>query len=252
MAVDLFICAGQSQGGDGNGLSASVPSHLVAADSGIQVWNGSAFATYQAGVTSNYWSQRVGILTDWGPEAQFLYRYRQKNLSTTVYLVKCCASGRALYNISGSGSCWDPAWHGSGAYFDNTTTAVTAAKAALSGQSPIVRAIIWMQGEADAANATAAGEYETLLPLAFAAMRSQWGDANTKIMVGRIAGSWTYKTTVQDAQETTCAGDALAGLINADSYTLHDGVHYDADSQVALGNTCWAGYDGATLLTAGW
>lgn len=254
MAVDLFICAGQSNAGNGNGLSGAVPSHLQTADSGIRIWNGaSAFVTYQAGVASDFWSQKLGAgNADWGPEAQFLYRYRQKNPATNVYVVKCAVAGRSLYNISGSGSCWDPAWHGSGGYFDNTTADVNAAKAALAGLDPIVRAVLWMQGETDASNVTAAGEYETLLPTALSAMRSQWGDPNTKILLGRITTVWTYASQVREAQVTTATGDPKTGWIDTDAFPLHDGAHYSADGQVSFGDALWTAYDGRAQLAVSW
>jgi hypothetical protein len=232
--VDLVVVAGQSNA-VGYGLDAAeVPKELRRSDPGIRIWNGSAFVPLAPGANTG----TVKYPQSWGPETGFARQWRATHPSGELFIVKSAKGSTAL--AAGPGLDWAPA---SRELFADTGQAVRKARAALaaSGRTPRVTAILWMQGEEDAGDRTRAGAYRTNLTRALAAMRADWGDPSTRIVVGRITPGFPYARVVRAAQASATA-EAGAALVDTDSYPLQDGVHYAAQGQARLGADMYRAY----------
>lgn len=232
--VDVFIVAGQSNAQSVilSGTS-EVPSYLATPDSGVKVWDGSAFVTLQEGFNSGGRITAVG--PEWAYEGEFLYHYRQDNPSKTVYLIKRAEGGTSLAVD------WDPA----GSLFGQMETFCVNGLSALvsAGHTPTVRAMLWMQGESDANNQTRANAYEVNLNNFISNVRSRCGDTNTRFILGRIIdniSNYPYQDIVRPAQQTIGAQSKNA-WIDTDSYPI-DVVHYTAPGQALLGQAMYTKY----------
>ena len=114
---------------------------------------------------------------------------------------------------------WNPA--SKGKIFDTVTGKISALKLGMStiGHAISHIHVLWMQGESDATDAKAANSYAANLATFFTQARIRWGDARTKIVVGRIrttAGS--FASTVRAAQRSAVSGDGNSALVDTDSY----------------------------------
>jgi hypothetical protein len=249
---DIFVVAGQSNATGHYTTLVGVPTYVVA-DPGVQLWDydNSEFVEYQAGVNSIQPASGNNAPTPdcWGPEAVFSYRLRQANPSKTVYLVKYAIGSTQLYD-DGSGITWNAGVTGTTrSLFERTENAITAAKAITAlGLTPKVRGIIFMQGEQDALAGSQGGPedaaYPTNLTALLTAMRSRWGDADTRIVLGRINPAWGgVGTQTRLAEEVQMDADALGAWINTDTYHLTSS-HFDNTSQPMFGSDCYDAYLG--------
>jgi Carbohydrate esterase, sialic acid-specific acetylesterase len=254
---DIVVVSGQSNAGDGNALTAAdLPAHLVPVDQGVKIWNGRAFVTMQNGVNTDPIAASAPTrAATWGPHVEFAYRWRQDNPYGTLYVVHVPVGGSGLDKTAFPTACWCPpaASYRGTRLFDAVTTQLRRAKAALS--RPKVRAVLWMQGEADANDTLAtANNYATNLPPLLSAMLTNWGDSETKILVGRIdnggvenqtGGVWHFAPPVQAAQDAV--NGSLGGLvttISTTSYSVQVGqpFHYDGNGQVSLGRDMYSAF----------
>jgi hypothetical protein len=254
---DVIVVAGQSNAGDGNSLGFSdLPSPLNGSpDQSVLIWNGSEFVVMQNGVNTDpiTASSPTGAAT-WGPHVEFAYRWRLDNPLKPLYIIHGAVGGTGL-DASFTPSSWCPpsVEYTGTRLFDGVTTLISNAKAQLV--QPKVRAVLWMQGEADANGDLALAErYATNLPPLLSAMLSFWGDDQTKILVGRIdnggvenqtGGVWHNAPPVQAAQDAV--NGSLGGLvrtINTTSYSTQSGAsfHYDGNGQVSLGGDMYDAY----------
>jgi hypothetical protein len=232
--ANLIVVAGQSNA-VGYGLDAAeVPLDLRGPDPRIRIWNGATFVPMAPGTNTG----TVRYPQAWGPETGFVRQWRAGHPSGDLFIVKSAKGSTAL--AEGPGQDWAPA---SGELFADTSRAVRKAKAALAaaGRTPRVVAILWMQGEEDATDSTRAGAYRTNLIRALSAMRLDWGDPSSRLVVGRITAGFPYATTVRAAQ-ASAATKAGAVLVDTDSYPLQDGIHYAPRGQAQLGIDMYRAY----------
>jgi len=244
LPVDLFLFAGQSNmvGVTENPDRANVPPHLASSDPNTVIFNTSARALQTLTIGKN--SNNDNDIGYWGPEAEFSYRWRQENPSVKFYLVKRAISGTYLMKRENERD-WNP--NSAGEHFDRFTADVRAAKTAIRarGGAPTVRAICWMQGESDALDAVGSAEYKNNLMNFFAKVRSDWGNKNTMIIVGRVTSIYNFAPVIRAAQAGVVAIDIAAGnrsaLIDTDSYP-RDSLHYTTVGQVMLGAAMYNAY----------
>ena len=100
-----------------------------------------------------------------------------------------------------------------------------------------------MQGESDATDTKAANAYAAKSQqLSLRKRDIRWGDAKTKIIVGRIrttAGS--FASTVRAAQQLTVSGDSNSTLVDTDFYPLaRDRLHYTPMGIIRLGGDMYS------------
>ena len=178
----------------------------------------------------------------WGPEAEFSYQWRLANPLRPLAMYKLGYDGSFL--ARGVSHRLEPA--SKGKVFDTVTGKISALK---SGVSTIGHAIshihvLWMQGESDATDMKAANAYAANCATFFTQARIRWGNARTKIIVGRIrttAGS--FASTVRAAQQSAVSGDSNSALVDTDSYPLaRDRLHYTPTGIVNLGGDMYSAY----------
>jgi hypothetical protein len=215
----ILFAAGQSNM-DNALVSEGVPAHYSSLNSRIKIWvDGSGWETYDPATNASQVFPGVA----YGPEAECAYQLAQRYSTKTIYIVKYGQGATNLYQG------WKPAESPSpdGVQFRIfRDTYVLPALADLSGDSVEIgaRYFIWMQGEADASNATWAADYETGLPVFFDAAQGFFG-GTADIIVGRICddingASYPHKATVRAAQLAVVNARSDCYLISTDSIPL--------------------------------
>jgi hypothetical protein len=137
---------------------------------------------------------------------------------------------------------WSPA---TAELFAEAGEEVRQARAALGGAR--VDAVLWVQGEADAADAAKAQAYRGNLSGLFAAMRASWGDPRTPILFSQVSArpALPFGPAVRDAQARVDAADELAAMTKTDPFDVQaDRLHYSAGGQIALGGALYDLYAG--------
>jgi hypothetical protein len=234
--TDFFMFAGQSNmiGSGTTGSADLAPYPWIVTDSNIKSYDGAVFNTYT-----------IGPATQWGPEAQFSYLWRQRFPLKKFYFLKIAVSSTFLAN-TGGGDTWSPS--AVGAWFDffkayaDLYVPAVAADRGTSGRITLC----WMQGESDGTNTTHASNYQTNLTNFFSNVRSRWAAANTKIIVGRVANTEPFASAVRSGQAAAVAATASTALVNTDSYPLADALHYNPAGQISLGADMFNAYLGLT------
>jgi Carbohydrate esterase, sialic acid-specific acetylesterase len=165
-------------------------------------------------------------LTEFGPEVTFGRAIADAMPSENIAIIKYAAGGTALYND------WAPGTGGNYTAFRNTVTSGLAALQAAGHTSEIV-GMLWHQGESDAIEKQQA-LYQSNLTAFIADVRSRYG-ANLPFLIGEIRRSSAPFDTVADAQIAVADADAKAVFVPANDLSFSDLYHFDAPSQVTLG-----------------
>lgn len=233
--ADVFIAFGQSNFVTPACDNTNLPPQLLPIDIGVQVYcaNPSGFFPLNNGVNNN--SMALSSLTNWGPEAQFLYLYRQDNPNKTVFLIKLALGGKSLAVDWAPGS----------ALYTNLTGNISTALSAL--RSYRLAAALLVQGEQDATDTTQASNYQANLTSLITAIRADsGGGGNMKFIASRlpaICAGRTFLSTVRAGQVAAIAASQNALWVNTDSFTQQsDQVHFDAAGATALGAALYAAY----------
>lgn len=128
-------------------------------------------------------------------------------------------------------------WDTTGTLFDTSVSLLNAAITALgvAGYTPVIRGILWCQGEADAGAITAAtitkAQYKTALTTMIANYRTEFG-SRLPFFIFRTGGADTVgRTDVMAAQGEVATSDYFTNLvfINAVNFPtrgLQNGAHY--------------------------
>jgi hypothetical protein len=111
----------------------------------------------------------------------------------------------------------------------------------MQGFEPRIKALVWMQGEKDAADSvlTSQASYESLLEALILDFRGHFG-ADIPVVICQIkitAPGYSGSADIQAAQAAVAANVSGATLIDTSGpqFTLSDGVHFDAAGQIELG-----------------
>jgi hypothetical protein len=231
-AVDLFAFGGQSnayaagvQVGFG---SVSEPPHYTSLDTSIQIWNGSAFATYDP--YGNSGGLAVGG-TDpagaWGAEAELAYQYRLANPAKICYLTKV-AIGATSLDFD-----WNP---NVPQYWGSLLRSMLAPMRALilAGKTPQLH-FVWYQGESDrGASQSAAweGHFQEVCSIIRLATKSP---LTPTAIVRILPYADPYTTEVRAAQAAAAGSVTNAALVNTDDFSTFDGTHIVAANLTTLG-----------------
>lgn len=172
--------------------------------------------------------------TEFGPEVTFGRSIADASPTTQFALIKYAAGGTALYND------WAP---GTGAEYKAFRNTVTAGLAALhaAGHTTEIIGMAWHQGESDAIEGRQAS-YASNLTAFIADIRSHYG-AGLPFLIGEIRRSnGAAFVTVADAQISVASADPRAVFVPASDLSFLDTYHFDAASQITLGERFAAGY----------
>jgi hypothetical protein len=240
-SADIFVFAGQSNiQVNANTTLQNVPSHIMR-DAGVHIWDceSNCFVVYEAGINSMQpvQGQIGGVPGNWGPEAEFSHLMRKAFPTRELYIVKF-GIGSSQLAASPQVANWSPS--GKGDLFDRTEDAILRSKESLKkeGRAPVVRAIVWMQGESDAyAGGSVADAYLENLKGWSIAARKRWGDDSSKLVIGRIFTIWgrtpAANRAVRSAQEAVVRSTPNSVLISNDD-SPHDG-HFLPDGATKFG-----------------
>lgn len=179
--------------------------------------------------------------TEFGPEVTFGRSIADASPTTQYALIKYAAGGTALYND------WAP---GTGAQYTAFRDTVAAGLAALhaAGHTTEIVGMAWHQGESDAIEGRQAS-YASNLTAFIADIRSRYG-AGLPFLIGEIRRSnGAAFVTVADAQVAVASADPNAVFVPASDLSFLDTYHFDAASQITLGERFAAAYAG--LLAGG-
>lgn len=169
-------------------------------------------------------------------------------LSLGRYLYQYNGSGGQIpflgkYAINGSAlaSYWLPSLGDDAAIpgTDNLFTQFVAYIRALEVESGFpLKAIVWIQGEADATVAAQAGAYETNMTAFVDALRTEFG-AEFAFVINKLHVDCVevYTPIVREAQRAFALNRSRVFLVDCDDIPLPVGdVHFAADSMASLGN----------------
>jgi hypothetical protein len=239
-SADIIVFAGQSNiQVNGNTTLQNVPPHIVR-DDGVRIWDceNNCFVVYQAGINSlqPVQGQIGGAAGNWGPEAEFSYLTRKAFPAKELHLVKFGIGSSQLASNPLAPN-WCPS---SGGLFDQAEKTILDSKQVLKseGKVPVVRAIVWMQGESDAFHGGSVAEdyFRNLVGWSEAA-RKRWGDDATKLIIGRIFTVWgrtpADNDMVRSAQEAVTHTVPNSILVSTDD-APHDG-HFLPEGAIKFG-----------------
>lgn len=224
--LQVYLMAGQSNMvGQGDATELTAP--LNAAQGDVAAWMSNA-----VGWTPLRWGSG-NEPTFFGPELSFGRAMADSDPDARFAVVKHAVNGTSLAVD------WNPA---GGAVYGEFLSTLTQAGQRLDslGLAYEVKGLLWMQGESDAMDQVMAESYQQNMNDFIAAVRTVLGVPDLPVVMGRIRGNmpppFSYSLTVRMAQESVAAGDPNVRVVDIDSLSLRaDGVHYDTQGQLDLG-----------------
>lgn len=219
--VRVFLLGGQSNmlgRAASSGLPTS-PVNLQLPQDDVLLYYGSTLTTLRPG--SGKFS------TEFGPEVSFGRAIADASPQYTYALIKGAVGGTGLWDD------WNPA---TGTVYADFRTTVAAGLAALqaAGHTTEIVGMLWHQGENDAIQGQQAN-YGSNLTAFIADVRIRYG-AKLPFIIGEPwRGSGPAFVTVAQAQEAVAAADPYATFIPTSDLTLFETYHFDAPSQLIIG-----------------
>ncbi len=184
---------------------------------------------YETRLEIEWGKLRPRIDGQYGPELTFGRHWADTHPEQAVAIYK--------YTRGGTSLCvdWAPP---SGVQWQNFRFWYGQAKAKLGllGFQAECRGMLWMQGEADAADGCAA-EYESNLRVFIAAVRAFVGDPELPFVIGEVNdANWPTQGIIRNAQMSIAATDRMVGFVpTADLPFGPDGIHFNTEGQNTLG-----------------
>lgn len=186
----------------------------------VQIWRDGRFQTFAPGANTGGPNSPQA----WGPEVEFVRRWRADHPDERLYLVKVAKGSTGVVSDPAAWD-WSPA--SKGEQYDLATREVQAAKARLPDLDRVV--VLWIGGESDVAPPARAAAHERALTALFARMKADWWIAGPTIIMARIADEWDRSGPVRAAQ-------TRLGGFDTDALPMQpDGAHFSAEGQIRLG-----------------
>ena len=252
---------------EGYGYVADLPLALQSASDSVFIFHGTPAPDKQPGGGLGVWVRSGpghgvgfssnGVRNDlserFGVELTFAQRLRELRPGVMIAIVKYARGGTSIDTLAaGAAGSWDPAFSGGQGVnqFDHFLVTLHNARrnTDVDGDGApdelLPAGILWMQGESDANHAVAASRYGENLSTLIGAIRSELGESNLPVVIGRISDSgrdsdgrvWDYASMVRQAQTAFVATDVNAILVTStDSYAYSDPWHYDSAGYLDLG-----------------
>ncbi len=243
VAADIYLFAGQSNMW-GTGVEAKdLPPDLAAVDENIRILDltdnaaPGASVPLQNGVNNN-WDKG-----SWGCEASLMHKLAAAAAEKPIYLLKFSAGGSWLAQRPDTEqNDWNP--DSKGEYLDKFLDQVAKAKHSLeaAGKKAEFKGFIWMQGESDCNDSSAANAYEANLNKLIERVRTTADAPDMPVYLGRIQRQYSGKFlhTVRAAQARVAAGGKAITLVDTDAVALRDDkIHYTAEGQIVIGEAVY-------------
>jgi len=243
MQVDVIIIAGEANA-LGRGLTAEdVPASYVAGHSNVRIYNPTSgtFVQMVAGTNTGVAGTDVEC---WGPEVAFGEHWYADNRTSDLYIIKYTATGVGL-DQSTTENDWHPS--STGDAWDLTSTRIAAAKSVITGAGDTakVRAVIWVHGETDAGVEAKALDYNRNLVSFLNAIRDEWGDADTRLILTRVSAKPDYDFAAEVRRGQTNVASLAENVLILDTDTLpmqDDITLYAAGGQIRIGTVAYERY----------
>jgi hypothetical protein len=258
-AAAVYLLAGQSNM-QGVGRVDALPAAWRRPVDGVHFWTGEGFEPLDP--ERSPLSTRPG---EFGPEVGFAVGLREAGRDEPLYLVKFHRSGQGLH-AGWDGGRWvgpapgpdratfhpgdapdDPAV---GRHYVAWLRQIRAAIAGLraAGFEPVIRGVVWMQGEQDSKQEAAAGSYAANLRRLRARLGEDLGAPGLPWVYGQVLPHepamprFTHRALIRaqmaelDARSGAVAATPGMWMVPTDAMPLWpDTVHYDAEGQRRLG-----------------
>jgi len=240
--LDIFIIAGQSNAVGCTNVDTLDKKHRFYYAPHVYLYEEGNFAYYYTnriikGITCNMgcYDMQMGI------EYGISYRINGKT-NKTIGLIRYAYGGTTLFhhwkpdykkvpdNIEDYGSC----------YFNFCKTMENGLKAYRNaGFNPIIRGMVWMQGETDAVIEERAIAYKNNLEHIFSCFRKELNIPDLKIIVGEIATRSPlspFSDIVRESQKQVCEKDKNCVFLSTKNIKIgHDSYHFDGNEDFKLG-----------------
>jgi hypothetical protein len=229
--IKVFLMAGQSNM-VGAGYTYQLKAPYNATQPDVKIWNYTgSWISLSPSYEGTIDSDRDGRF---GPEVTFGYTINNLFPNDDIYLVKYAVNGTTLsYD-------WDP--NRTDGLYNTLKTRVTAALGNLTstGHTYTIAGMLWMQGETDAKDYSAANAYQANLEEFITKVRTDFSASDMKFVIGRISPPWaTYTGKVRAAQEAVAAKMTNVSWFNTDDLPIMSATqpnyHYSSAGQVELG-----------------
>jgi hypothetical protein len=141
--------------------------------------------------------------------------------SATLGLVQCAIGGTPIV-------AWTP-----------TGSAYSSCMAQVSVAGGLVSAVLFLQGETDAAKRYKADGWRAHFEEMLTGLRATFGPELPVILaeIGRLdPGEFPYQKTVRDAQNAAAAEDYRVALVHTDDLPTQDRIHFTVDAYRTLGH----------------
>lgn len=261
---DVYIMAGQSNM-SGLGSVTHLPNNIEAKISQVEIFHGSSVADSAAPLGIGCWQtlrpgHGFGFSSDglknsyaqtFGPEIGFAQRILEINPGRKILLIKYSRVATSLdAKASMDIGYWLPESDGKTNQFNHLIATIKRALETFKKQKQShnlnfnLKALLWMQGESDAAFTKSIAErYHSNLSQFIMRFRKELKRPHFPIIMGRISDSymhnkpvWPYLSVVQRAQEQLAKSDSFISIIKeTEQYSYVDKAHYDAASLLRLG-----------------
>lgn len=222
----LVILAGQSNALGFQVSPAELPPEARTVDPMVQIWTPHGFEPMRPGVNTGGPHTPLA----WGPEVAFARDWRRDHPKERLFILKAARGSTPLAPTRGQAD-WSPA--SKGKLFDATASMAQTAAAQAGVRAALV---LWMQGEDDAKDPGRAQAYGANLAALFCGMRTRWGEADTRIVFGRIGQAPPYAAAVRAAQAAAAAGGDEVMVDTDDLPRQKDGLHLNGAGEIGLGD----------------
>ena len=230
--IKIFLLAGQSNM-EGCGIVKYRPDSYATPPENVITWDAQNMK-WSALETDSFAVKRDSLF---GPEIGFSHLMAKAYPDCTIAIIKTAGGGTTLWKH----------WRQEGFMYKRFISNMENALQQLNESGAVyeVSGMLWMQGETDAEILEKAKEYELNLPVLINSVRKLTQKESLPFVMGRISSSllketpWNFDQTVyvQKSQENVAAKDSNVFIINTDHLTTwDDNTHFDARSQIWLGN----------------
>lgn len=224
--VSVFLLAGQSNM-SGRAPTSQLPAPLQAEQPDILFYYGGDGANPPSELI-NLRPGSGNTAQKFGPEIIFGRTVADEFSTESFAIIKHARGGTDLANE------WDPE---TGNIFSDFQATVSEGLANITeaGHTPVIKGILWHQGESDTGNGVFTSNYEANLIDLIQSMRDEYGD-EVPFFIGEIRRVNANSIIVADAQQAVAEADPFSFFVPADDLTFQDTLHFDAEGQIALGN----------------
>lgn len=226
--IKVFLLAGQSNM-CGAGNIFNLPPDLLFPETEVLAYYDGQIAYPQYARMMKKLNGHLGI--GFGPELTFGLDMENYFPSDKIALIKWAYGATSLYDD------WNPS-KTDNCYSKFKDTVISQIAELSKTYTPVIRGMLWMQGESDALNASQAEAYETNLRSFISTVKTEFSCPDLKFVIGRISDStaWTYRDTVRKAQAKIADETANTKMIDTDDLSRWDLFHYDNDGLYTLGH----------------